>query len=39
MAYKIDAFIAGFALLLGGVCMAVMAVMTVADVFMRYVFL
>ena len=39
MAEKFDRFIVGFALLLGGVCMAVMAVMTVADVFLRYVFL
>ncbi|MEM6939357.1 MAG: TRAP transporter small permease [Pseudomonadota bacterium] len=32
-------FVTGFALWLGGACMAVMAVMTVTDVFMRYVFL
>lgn len=39
MAEKYDRFIVGFALLLGGACMAVMAIMTVTDVFLRYVFL
>lgn len=34
-----DRFIVGFALLLGGACMAIMAIMTVADVVMRYLFL
>lgn len=36
---RFNAFTTGFALWLGGACMAVMAVMTVADVFLRYVFL
>jgi TRAP-type C4-dicarboxylate transport system permease small subunit len=31
--------VANMSLWLGGICMAVMAIMTVADVFMRYVFL
>lgn len=39
MGEKYDRFIVGFALLLGGACMAIMAVMTVADVLLRYIFL
>lgn len=36
---RFNALTTGFALWLGGICMALMAVMTVADVFLRYVFL